>query len=111
MIDLGGFSIVLVLVVVLTTLFFCYGLMRLCVISLRNPRDDRNRVQGRLEQGYAVPVEPIRVVLARDEEAAGLENEVTKVTPPAYGAWRESVVCRDNIVRAGSLFFAFPPSG
>ncbi|RYP02560.1 hypothetical protein DL764_005755 [Monosporascus ibericus] len=41
--------------------------------------------------GYAVPRRPIRVVLARDEEAAGREAETAKVKPPAYGAWRESV--------------------
>jgi len=43
--------------------------------------------------GYANPVVPIRVALARDEEAAGIESEATKVPPPAYGLWRESVVC------------------
>ncbi|RYP18860.1 hypothetical protein DL766_008581 [Monosporascus sp. MC13-8B] len=41
--------------------------------------------------GYAVPRRPIRVVLARDEEAAGREAEMAKLKPPAYGAWRESV--------------------
>jgi len=43
--------------------------------------------------GYAVPREPIPVVLARDEEAAGIESEETKLGPPAYGQWRNSVVC------------------
>jgi hypothetical protein len=42
--------------------------------------------------GYAIPRQPIRVVLARDEEAAGIESEATKMNPPAYGLWRESVV-------------------
>ncbi len=42
--------------------------------------------------GYAIPRQPIRVVLARDEEAAGIESEATKANPPAYGLWRESVV-------------------
>lgn len=42
--------------------------------------------------GYAEPVVPIRVVLARDEEAAGIESTATKVPPPVYGLWRESVV-------------------
>lgn len=42
--------------------------------------------------GYAIPRQPIRVVLARDEEAAGIESETTKMNPPAYGLWRESVV-------------------
>ena len=42
--------------------------------------------------GYAMPSRPIRVTLARDEEAAGIESEATKAEPPAYGLWRESVV-------------------
>jgi hypothetical protein len=37
---------------------------------------------------------PIRVALARDEEAAGIESPATKIPPPAYGLWRESVVCK-----------------
>lgn len=48
--------------------------------------------------GYAIPREPIRIVMARDEEAAGIESETTKIQPPAYGLWRESVVstpCRE----------------
>lgn len=49
--------------------------------------------------GYAIPRQPIRVVLARDEEAAGIESETTKMNPPAYGLWRESVV---------STYFALP---
>jgi hypothetical protein len=43
--------------------------------------------------GYANPTSPIRIALARDEEAAGIESEATKLPPPAYGLWRESVVC------------------
>lgn len=48
--------------------------------------------------GYAEPVVPIRVNMVRDEEALGGEldgsrSEATKVPPPAYGLWRESVVC------------------
>jgi hypothetical protein len=43
--------------------------------------------------GYAIPRRPIRVVLAQDEEAVGIESsEAAKLTPPAYGLWRESVV-------------------
>jgi hypothetical protein len=42
--------------------------------------------------GYANPEVPIRVALARDAEAAGIESEATKIPPPAYGLWRESVV-------------------
>ncbi|EFY89479.1 hypothetical protein MAC_04498 [Metarhizium acridum CQMa 102] len=41
--------------------------------------------------GYVVPPKPIPVVLARDEEAAGIESEAAQSRPPAYGLWRESV--------------------
>lgn len=53
-----------------------------------------NDVEGNKygHSGYAIPRQPIRVVLARDEEAAGIESEATKLQPPAYGLWRESVV-------------------
>ena len=69
------------------------------MLVMRNkthPVDDPNR--QRLPDmmgpgGYAIPRRPIRVVLARDEEAAGIESEATKTNPPAYGLWRESVVC------------------
>jgi hypothetical protein len=44
--------------------------------------------------GFANPQVPIRVALARDEEAAGIESDATKMPPPAYGLWRESVVSR-----------------
>lgn len=56
--------------------------------------DDRRQAMPQVfgPGGYAVPRQPIRVVLARDEEAAGIESEATKVEPPAYGLWRESVV-------------------
>lgn len=62
------------------------------------PKSDEDENRARLPEmfgpgGYAVPRRPIRVLLARDEEAAGLESETTKLQPPAYGLWRESVVC------------------
>lgn len=63
-----------------------------------NPPDDTEQEQRALPAmigpgGYANPTTPIRVALARDEEAAGIESEATKLPPPAYGLWRESVVC------------------
>lgn len=44
--------------------------------------------------GYAVPEEPIRVVLARDEEEVEQSGDgaaATKPKPPPYGAWRQSI--------------------
>lgn len=92
----------LILVILFVTLFFCHALVRLCMLIMRNktsPVDDPNNSSRRRlpdmigPGGYAIPRRPIRVVLARDEEAAGIESEATKTNPPAYGIWRESVVC------------------
>lgn len=86
----------LILIILFATIFFCQGLIRLCLLVFR-PKPNEERRRNHLSQmygpgGYAVPRQPIRVVLARDEEAAGIESEATKMNPPAYGLWRESVV-------------------
>lgn len=89
------FTILLILIILFVTIFFCHGLIRLCMLIVR-PKSHENENRARLPDmfgpgGYAVPRRPIRVLLARDEEAAGLESETTKSLPPAYGLWRESV--------------------
>lgn len=96
----------LILIILLATVFFCYSLMQLCVLVVRGDRERARR--GHAAQhlgtgGYVVPPRPIRVVMARDEEEAGAEAEAAKCTPPAYGLWRESVVSHDTartLVRA-----------
>jgi len=89
------FTVLLILIILFTTIFFCYALLRLCMTVAR-PRPEGDEAAGRPPMlglgGYAIPRVPIRVVLARDEEAAGIESETTKLRPPAYGLWRESVV-------------------
>ncbi|KEZ38727.1 hypothetical protein SAPIO_CDS10754 [Scedosporium apiospermum] len=64
-------------------------------MTVARPRPEGDEAAGRPPMlglgGYAIPRVPIRVVLARDEEAAGIESETTKLRPPAYGLWRESV--------------------
>lgn len=87
----------LILIILFATIFFCQGLIRLCLLILRPKRSSDEERRNALRQmygpgGYAIPRQPIRVVLARDEEAAGIESETTKMNPPAYGLWRESVV-------------------
>lgn len=87
----------LILIILFATIFFCHGLIRLCMLIVKPPNEEQER-RTRLPEmsgpgGYAIPRQPIRVVLARDEEAAGIESEATKLEPPAYGLWRESVVC------------------
>ncbi|KAK9791731.1 hypothetical protein SCARD494_07520 [Seiridium cardinale] len=89
------FTILLILIILFTTIFFCHGLIRLCMLIVR-PKSAEDEERARLPEmlgpgGYAVPRRPIRVLLARDEEAAGVESETTKLQPPAYGLWRESV--------------------
>lgn len=93
------FTILLIIIILFATIFFCHGLIRLCMLIVKARKDEQAVSNGQLRPemvgpgGYAVPREPIPVVLARDEEAAGIESEATKTGPPAYGVWRESVVC------------------
>ncbi|KAI0455829.1 hypothetical protein F5B21DRAFT_171716 [Xylaria acuta] len=95
-INTSEFSILLILLILLTTVFFCHGLILLCMLLVR-PRSRQGGSGNDVEAnkyghpGYAIPTQPIRVVLARDEEAAGIESEAAKLKPPAYGLWRESV--------------------
>lgn len=98
-INTSEFTVLLILVILFITIFFCHSLVRLCMLIMRNkanPDDPDGQRQHLPEMmgpgGYAIPRRPIRVVLARDEEAAGIESEATKTDPPAYGRWRESVV-------------------
>ncbi|KAK4175140.1 hypothetical protein QBC36DRAFT_28884 [Triangularia setosa] len=97
------FTILLILVILFITIFFCHSLIKLCMLvvksrngTLQSSSSREGAVRPEMIQqiapgGYAIPREPIRVVLARDEEAAGIESEATKLGPPAYGLWRESV--------------------
>jgi hypothetical protein len=90
-------TIMLVLVILFATLFFFHGLIRLCITLVRGSRQtaSQQHLPNYGPRGYAVPPQPIPVVLARDEEAAGVESEAAKSNPPAYGLWRESVVSPD----------------
>lgn len=95
-INTSEFTVLLILIILFATIFFCQGLIRLCLLILRPKRSPdegrRNALRGMYGPGgYAIPRQPIRVLLARDEEAAGIESETTKMSPPAYGLWRESV--------------------
>ncbi|KAK4098401.1 hypothetical protein N658DRAFT_499457 [Parathielavia hyrcaniae] len=91
-------TILMILIILFVTIFFCHSLIRLVMLVVKARKRDQMVQQGRLPEmagpgGYAIPQEPIPVVLARDEEAAGIESDATKTGPPAYGVWRESVVC------------------
>ncbi len=128
------FTIMLILMILFATVIFCHGLVRICMLLMGHHRpESRNGGDAELRGGgggggyphhrdmaevlgpggYAVPRRPIRVVLARDEEAAGLGGAAGagagagKLEPPAYGVWRESVVC---LALFFSLSLSFPPA-
>ncbi|KAF7543002.1 hypothetical protein G7Z17_g11102 [Cylindrodendrum hubeiense] len=95
-VETSQMTIMLVVVILFATVFFFHGLIRLCIMVVKQKRDVTGRIglpqtQTYGPRGYAVPHRPIQVVLARDEEAAGVESEAGKSNPPAYGLWRESV--------------------
>ncbi|OAR02458.1 hypothetical protein LLEC1_00934, partial [Akanthomyces lecanii] len=91
-------TILLLLIIVISTLYFCYHIVRLCLAVMHGDKPTAGS-RGRpamssaemLKTGYAMPRRPIRVILAQDEEAAGREEVANALTPPAYGFWRESV--------------------
>lgn len=86
---IGELNIMLIMIILLAAVFFCYSLVRLWMLIARgDPPEVPRAIDPR---GYAVPRKPIRVVMVQDEEAAGVESEAMRMKPPAYGLWRESV--------------------
>ncbi|KAL7920780.1 hypothetical protein ACQKWADRAFT_150164 [Trichoderma austrokoningii] len=86
---IGELNIMLIMIILLAAVFFCYSLVRLWMLIARGDPPEVPRAMD--PRGYAVPRKPIRVVMAQDEEAAGVESEAMRMKPPAYGLWRESV--------------------
>lgn len=81
--------VILVLIVLITTLFFCHSLTRL-VIDYSTSRQGRfSRVPSIAgPEGWACPTEPIRINTQGPAEA----GEGLKEPPPVYGLWRCSYV-------------------
>ncbi|MCJ1442946.1 MAG: hypothetical protein MMC23_003443 [Stictis urceolatum] len=95
------FRIIAILFMLVFTVLFAHSLIRLFMLMLQLKK------RGTLDRhpslnsgnGYARPTQPIRVVLARDEEIGiggtppiGLdEPKPIPPPPPAYGLWRGSV--------------------
>ncbi|KAI9817238.1 MAG: hypothetical protein M1827_001351 [Pycnora praestabilis] len=103
-----SFTIIPILLILVITIFFCHSLIRLIMLTLRASNSGQeDRVPSIVGPGgYAQPERPIRVVLARDEEAV-LENDGAaggemsmkiESPPPAYGLWRCSVRVDPNLV-------------
>lgn len=97
-----AFHVMMILLLITFTILFCHSIIRLSMAMLRRARDEESGVgiRGRTaSEEYAQPEQPIRVVLARDEEIgiSGTSNslgatEGPTLPPPAYGLWRCSVV-------------------
>ncbi|QSZ33296.1 hypothetical protein DSL72_002884 [Monilinia vaccinii-corymbosi] len=89
------FHALLISTILIITIFFCHSLIRLCSMIIKPPTEGEPNPRLLPSMvgpgGYAETSVPIPVALARDEEAAGIESQATKVPPPAYGLWRESV--------------------
>lgn len=92
---------VLVIFILIATILFCHYLIRFFSLLLQaRRRKQRHRASGELDRnGFAQPGEPIRVILARDEELGLHESNFEEMNPervasppPAYGLWRCSVV-------------------
>ncbi|KAF8254153.1 hypothetical protein K440DRAFT_532996 [Wilcoxina mikolae CBS 423.85] len=84
--------VLMVLIILMTTLFFCHSLVRLC-IDVTSTERSRNGSVGFSRvpsiagpEGYANPRTPIRVNTQSPQF-----NEGMKEPPPVYGLWRCSV--------------------
>jgi hypothetical protein len=92
----------MILIIIAFTILFCHSIIRVSMAMLRRPTDEESAVGVRGRAGsedYAQPEQPIRVVLARDEEIgiSGTSDTLGGTDgptppPPAYGLWRCSVV-------------------
>ncbi|KAJ4366361.1 hypothetical protein N0V83_007997 [Neocucurbitaria cava] len=112
--DLGQeIHILFIMVLLAITIFFCHSLIRLCMLMLNPSREERQRpnIPSMTGPDGFQPIVPIRVHLARDEEAGTpdevIENDMDiedpekhKIPPPppAYGLWRSSVRVDPNLL-------------
>ncbi|PNH35631.1 hypothetical protein VD0002_g4405 [Verticillium dahliae] len=87
------FTVLLILMILFAAVFFSHRVVRLCLLVYR-PQPEQPVAHEEQHLGiFAVPEEPIRVVLARDEEEGSEvgQQAIKKPKPPPYGAWRQSV--------------------
>ena len=114
-----GFQVIFILFILLFTVFFCHSFVRLSMLIIKKRRKGRTGAvsESSNQENFARPTQPIRVILARDEEEGTstvdgneIEEDEPKnlpPPPPAYGLWRGSMVrlavCDDCIDAADSL--------
>ncbi|KAI8933709.1 hypothetical protein NX059_009425 [Plenodomus lindquistii] len=113
--DLGQeIHILFIMILLAITIFFCHSLIRLCMLILNPPREEQHRpnIPSMTGPDGFKPMVPIRVHLARDEEAGipdtepldseteihDLEKDILPPPPPAYGLWRSSVRADPNLL-------------
>lgn len=123
--------VLFIMIVLATTIFFCHALIRLCMLILRPPPEAALSIPNMSNPEGFVPVRPIRVHLARDEELADSSDEEAaiegdgrnremggdpekeekgvKMPPPAYGLWRSSVRVDPNLLHWQRVEDAAPP--
>jgi len=104
--------VLFIMIILATTIFFCHSLIRLCMIALHPPTDDRPRIPSMTGPEGFRPIRPIQVHLARDEELGDQDptdegedstsdpEKEKKIAPPppAYGLWRSSVRVDPNLL-------------
>jgi hypothetical protein len=104
--------ILFILILLTITIFFCHSLIRLCMLML-HPHTNvypAPRIPDMTGPEGFQPIVPIRVHLARDEEAENdlerglgaaevdMEKDTVAPPPPAYGLWRSSVRVDPNLL-------------
>ncbi|RPB04525.1 hypothetical protein L873DRAFT_1666863 [Choiromyces venosus 120613-1] len=88
--------VLLILIILIATMFFCHALVRLCIMATNPGRFQRlSRNFTRIPSvagpgGYANPREPIRIRTPFGTDDPNLVDP-TKSPPPVYGLWRCSV--------------------
>lgn len=113
--------VLLILIILIATMFFCHALVRLCILATnpgrlqRSPSRNLSRIPSTSgPDGYANPREPIRIQTTFDHDVNGIGPDVTKLPPPVYGLWRCSVRVNPNQfywVRRASIQQSVIPEG
>ncbi|PGG98812.1 hypothetical protein GX51_06608 [Blastomyces parvus] len=110
-VDKRDFHIVFILALIILVIYFCHSFIRFLMLVWRSPPPHPPHAAPRTvsTREYAQPVQPIPVILARDEEImtetdannpSGRDGNVGGLAPPppAYGLWRDSVKINPNFV-------------
>ncbi|CCU77165.1 unnamed protein product [Blumeria hordei] len=85
------FHIVLIIFIMITAVFFCRNLLRICLLvqSVQESIQQTNRrniISRQFEsQNRSVP---IPIIISRDEE---VPDTLMRIPPPIYGLWKESM--------------------